>query len=180
MKPGAPAVGGEGASASRRQRVLGLLARELAEGGPTGPDAFLIDLVRELDLPAELGELLVLRERVLRCRQLRQGRDAWVSLLGWGIARLLMAMCVITGVIVVFGFGAGAVWPMTWGLIGAAGFYLVLQFFLPRRFSREQATVAALEAECLATLRTRLDAAGAPGAAVPQASAPAVVSCDGR
>lgn len=61
----------------------------------------------------------------------------WFQLLGWWFAKLLMYGTLVGAVIFVSILGKDAVNPVTYGLVGAAIYYAIIQIFTPWRLSWE-------------------------------------------
>lgn len=79
-------------------------------------------------------------QKKLELQSRRLGAEAycaWFDLLAWWFARLLMYGCVAAGLIFAWVYGQTAVDPLTWGLCGAAVYYMLIQIFTPHRLRRD-------------------------------------------
>lgn len=61
----------------------------------------------------------------------------WFQLLGWWFAKLLMYGAAVFSLALVYAAGKAAADPLTYGLIGAAVYYALIQIFTPGRIRRE-------------------------------------------
>ncbi len=83
-------------------------------------------------------------EKKLEMQTRRLGAEAhraWFDLLAWWFARLLMYGCVVAGLLFAWVYGKSAVDPLTWGLCGAAVYYMLIQIFTPTRLKRDAAVL---------------------------------------
>ncbi|GAB4280027.1 MAG: hypothetical protein Kow0029_24360 [Candidatus Rifleibacteriota bacterium] len=63
--------------------------------------------------------------------------EGWFQLLGWWFAKLLMYGALVVSIALAVIFGRDAVDQITFGLIGAAFYYVLIQVLTPYRIRRE-------------------------------------------
>lgn len=135
------------------------LMRKLREESETGPsfDAMLGEIAPTFGADAPLIEALRERARLEKASDILAAQEAWFSSLGWFLARLFMWGSLGGGLLCLFVWGRQAADPFTFGMAGAAVYYLLIQLLTPRRLARERAMLEALRAERRQEMLARLD-----------------------
>jgi hypothetical protein len=105
-------------------------------------------------LSKELPEAIYLeRKYIIERRKLLAGAwQKWFQYLGWWFARLLMYGTLVAAISFSYLYGKNAVTPLTWSLLGAAGYYALIQIFTPMRIKREVEALESSEEENLQDL----------------------------
>ena len=85
---------------------------------------------------AEFSYLLE-KFRLEKKKILAKSWSGWFQRLGWWFAKLLMYGALVSAVLIIGAVGKKAVDPLTYGLIGAAFYYVIIQLFTPGRMKRE-------------------------------------------
>lgn len=100
-------------------------------GAAAGPDAALLEIIRE-------------KARMQKARETLEAQQGWFDSLGWYLARLFMWGGLGSALVCLGIWGKAAADPFTFGMAGAAVYYLLIQVFTPRRLARERANLEAL------------------------------------
>ena len=90
-----------------------------------GNDGFITELI-----------LTTWQERLMS--EIAKGQEAWFTALGWWLARVLIWTSLATGLFGVYFWGAPAADALTWALLGATGYYIVIQVLTPLRLKKER------------------------------------------
>jgi hypothetical protein len=80
---------------------------------------------------------LLIKRQIDQKQLLALGWQKWFQYLGWWFARLLMYGTMVAALTLVGLLGKEAVNPLTWALVGAALYYVIIQVFTPMRIRRE-------------------------------------------
>ncbi|NLI75644.1 MAG: hypothetical protein GX442_04280 [Candidatus Riflebacteria bacterium] len=126
--------------------VVASLATCIRDDGktPQSLDAFLERLAAAAGPDAALLEIIREKARMQKAREVLEAQQGWFDSLGWYLARLFMWGS-LGGAIVCLGiWGRTAADPFTFGMAGAAIYYLLIQVFTPRRLARDRAGLEAL------------------------------------
>jgi hypothetical protein len=110
--------------------------RELLEKDSQKPEDF-ESLLEKLSAQDSDFKYLLGRYQFEKKKTLIESWQGWFQLLGWWFARLLMYGTLTASLTAVFFYGKAAVNPLTYGLIGAALYYVLIQIFTPGRIARE-------------------------------------------
>jgi len=117
-----------------REKILTLFEAE----GKGDTQALLRRLGEELGDDGALAELLLANHQERMLTEIGRAQQAWFGALGWWLARVLMWSSFVAGAAGASVYGAAAADPLTWALLGAAGYYAVIQLLAPWRLAREQ------------------------------------------
>lgn len=90
-----------------------------------GDDAFVTDLL-----------LTTWQERLMS--EIARSQETWFSALGWWLARVLIWTSLAAALAGVYIGGARVADPLTWALLGAAGYYAAVQVLAPFRLRKER------------------------------------------
>ncbi|MGM0598260.1 MAG: hypothetical protein ACQETH_00465 [Candidatus Rifleibacteriota bacterium] len=104
--------------------------REILNKDRQNPEDFEKLLEKMADGSSEFEYLLV-RFRKEKKKILHHSWQSWFNMLGWWFAKILMYSSLCLSISAVYLFGKAAVDPLTFGLIGAAFFYVIIQIFTP-------------------------------------------------
>ncbi len=138
--------------------VRGLIRKLRAEGeNAPSLDAFLGEIAPTLGPDAPLIEAIRERARLERATDILKAQEAWFQTLGWFLARLFMWGSLGAGLVCLLLWGRPAADPFTFGMAGAAVYYLLIQVVTPRRLARERATLEAVRAERRQEMLARLE-----------------------
>ncbi|MFZ2960260.1 MAG: hypothetical protein WA705_25540 [Candidatus Ozemobacteraceae bacterium] len=92
-------------------------------------------------------DVLIEKLRRERYLEISRSRDSWFSSLGWWFAKLFMWSSLVAALVGWFTWGKAAADPLTFALLGASGYYALIQIFTPLRLSRETKLLERLERE---------------------------------
>jgi len=90
-----------------------------------GDDAFVTDLL-----------LMTWQERLMS--EIAKAQETWFSALGWWLARVLIWTSLAAALIGIYIGGSRVADPLTWALLGAAGYYAAVQLLAPFRLRKER------------------------------------------
>lgn len=90
-----------------------------------GDDAFVTDLL-----------LTTWQERLMS--EIAKSKETWFSALGWWLARVLIWTSLAAALAGIYVGGSRVADPLTWALLGAAGYYAAVQILAPFRFRKER------------------------------------------
>ncbi len=140
--------------------VVGSLAACIREDGktPQSLDAFLERLAAAAGPDAALLEVIREKARMQKTREILEAQQGWFDALGWYLARLFMWGGLGAAVVCLGIWGRAAADPFTYGMAGAAVYYVLIQVFTPRRLASERAGLEALVQERQQAILTHLEA----------------------
>lgn len=81
-------------------------------------------------------EYLLSKFRKEKNEILHKSWQSWFNMLGWWFAKILMYSSLCISILVVYLFGKAAVNPLTFGLVGAAFYYALIQILTPGHVAR--------------------------------------------
>ena len=133
----AAAPGAAAASSSAPEVCLQALAEEAA-GSEADTPALLARCAAAGGPAAALAGLLRLRDRYARTAEVRKAQGVWISSLGWYLSRMFIRAALVAGVAGFLLLGPDQVTgPLTWGLLGAVVYHVLIQVLVPRRLAHE-------------------------------------------
>jgi len=118
-----------------REKLLALFEDE---GGRQDTQLLLKSAGRLLGTNAFITELLLTTWQERLMTEIAKGQEGWFSALGWWLARVLIWTALVAGLLGIYFWGAPAADPLTWALLGAAGYYVAIQILTPLRLKKER------------------------------------------
>jgi len=122
-------------SKDTRRQAAAILKQALEAEEPL--EQTLVKLQKQIPSASPIFETLARLQRRQKLLEVSRSRESWFKALGWYLARLFMWGALGTAVGAYLVFGARAADPVTWALIGAVGYYLLIQVCTPLRLRSE-------------------------------------------
>jgi len=110
--------------------------QEILQADSQKPEQF-EKLLKQLEEKDSGFSYLLEKFQIEKKKILAKSWPSWFSRLGWWFAKLLMYGALLAAIVAIGLFGKKAVDPLTYGLVGAAAYYVIIQLFTPGRINRE-------------------------------------------
>lgn len=118
-----------------REKLLALFE---SEEGRQDTQLLLKSTGRILGDDAFVTELLLITWQERLMSEIAKSQESWFSALGWWLARVLIWTSLAAALFGVYVWGPAAADPLTWALLGAAGYYVAIQLLAPIRLRKEK------------------------------------------
>ena len=138
-----------------KQKLISLFQDDLEK--PLTSEKLAEKIAEILGQDGRFVDFLAEKIRRDRIQEIQRSQRMWFGSLGWWFARIFMWGSFAAGLLGVLIFGKAAADPLTYGLLGAAAYYVVIQVFTPFRLSRLDENIKNLDSEAAERMKTKLD-----------------------